>query len=54
MGHTINGDVDDIGTGLGTGEHTSNSDTSGIVRVNVDREVGVGLSNSANQPTISA
>ena len=50
---TINGDIDNIGTGLGTGKHTSNSNTGGIVRVNVDRQVGVSLSDSTNQPSIS-
>jgi hypothetical protein len=50
---TINGDIDDIGTRFGTGKHTSNSNTGGIVRVNVDRQVGVSLSDSTNQPIIS-
>ena len=53
-GRTINGDIDNIGTGLGTGEHTSNGDTGGVVRVDVDGEVGVGFSDSTNQPVMSA
>jgi hypothetical protein len=51
--HTINGNIDDISTCLGTGKHTSNSDTGGIVRVNVNRQVRVSLSDSTNQSIIS-
>jgi hypothetical protein len=50
---TINGDIDDIGTCLGTGKHTSDSDTGGIVRVYMDRQVGMSLSDSTNQPIVS-
>lgn len=48
---TVNGDIDNIGTSLGTGEHTAHCDTSSIVRVHVDGKIRVSLSNSANEPS---
>lgn len=45
----INGHVDNVGTGLGGGEHRSGGDTGSVVGVDVDREVGVSLSDSADQ-----
>lgn len=51
---TIDGDIDDISTSLSTGEHTANGDTGSVVRVDVDGEVRVGLSDSANEPRLLA
>ena len=53
MRHTINGNINDIGAGFGTGKHTTHGDTGGIVRVNVDGQVRVSLSDSPDQPIIS-
>jgi hypothetical protein len=48
-GHAINCNIDDICASSSTSEHASCSNTCGVVRVNVDGEVGVRLANSANQ-----
>jgi hypothetical protein len=39
-GLTVDGDVDDISSSSGTGEHTGGRDTGSVVRVDVDGEVG--------------
>ena len=39
--HAVDGSINDIGTRLGTGQHTSDSNTSRIVGVNVDRQVRI-------------
>lgn len=49
---TINGNVDDVGAGLSSGQHGRDGDTGRVVRVDVDRQVRVGLSDRANQPVI--
>jgi hypothetical protein len=51
---TIDGDINDICTSLGTGEHTANGDTGSVVRVDVNGKVRVGLSDSANEPELLA
>ena len=50
---TIDRDINDIGSGSSTGEHGSSGDTSGIVGMNMDGEVGVSLSDSSNEPETS-
>lgn len=48
-GHAVDGDIDDISSCGGGGEHGSGRDTSGVVRVNVDGEVGILLANGTDQ-----
>lgn len=52
-GKVIDGDVNHIGTCGGTSDHARGSDTSSIVRVNVDGKLGVGLSNSTDKQSSS-
>lgn len=40
LGLTVDGDINDIGSSSGTGEHARSGDTSRVVRVDVDRQVG--------------
>ena len=47
---TIYSNVDDISASSGCCEHTSGSNTSCVVRVNMDGKVRVRLSDSTNQP----
>lgn len=52
-GKVIDGDVNNIGTGGGTSDHARSSDTSSVVRVNMDRKFGMGLSNSTDKQSSS-
>lgn len=47
---TVNSDINDISTSGGRGEHAGYSNTSSIVRVNVNGEVGILLANSTDEP----
>ena len=49
---TVDGDVDDIGTGGSSSNHTGDGDTGGIVRMDVDGEIGVLLSDSPDKPVV--
>ncbi len=48
--HGVDGDVDNISTGLGGCNHACRRDTSCVVRVDVDRKARVLLANRANKP----
>lgn len=47
---TVNGDIDNIGSGSSACEHACSGDTGSVVGVDVDRQIRVSLSDSANQP----
>lgn len=49
----IDGNVDDISTGSSTSNHARGSDTSSVMRVDVDRELGMGLSDSTDKQSSS-
>jgi hypothetical protein len=51
---TVDGDVDDVGAGLGSSDHARRGDTGSVVRVHVDRKVGVSLADRADEPARSA
>lgn len=51
---TVNGNVNDVGASLGGSDHARRGDTGGVVRVHVDREVGVSLADRADEPARSA
>ena len=47
--HTVNRNIDDIGTSGGRGKHTCSCNTSSVVRVDMDWKVGMGFPNGTNQ-----
>lgn len=48
---TVNSDVDDVSASHRRGDHGGGRDTRGVVRVDVDREVGILLTDGTNQPS---
>jgi hypothetical protein len=46
---TINGDIHNIGTRSGRSDHACSGYTSGVMGVNVDRNIWVSLPNSADE-----
>lgn len=49
---TVDGNVHDVGASSSRGKHACSGDTSGIVRVDVDGQVGVLLPDSSNESAI--
>lgn len=49
MRHTVDSEINNVSTSSSTCEHASGSDSSSIVRVNVNGNIWVGLPDCANQ-----
>ena len=47
---TVDSNINNISTGLSSGDHTRDGNTGSIMGVNMDGEVWVRLSNSADEP----
>lgn len=52
-GEVIDGNVNDISTGSSASNHARGSDTSSVVRVDVDRKLGMSLSDSTDKQSSS-
>jgi len=48
--HGVDGNIYDVGSSCGSSEHGSSGDSSSVVRVDVDREVGIALTDGTDEP----
>lgn len=49
---TIDGDVNNIGTSRSCSKHTGSGNTRGVVRMHMDRKIGVSLPNGTDEAIV--